>query len=98
MYSKTCLRRPLKKKTKLFLKTDYRLMQVKSFAECYKHSAMLLTFIKLPLVIKIFVLSILSGRLRRVLLYVPCICYATLGALSSYAITLLGKRKMVVYF
>ena len=30
-YSKTCLMRPLTKKT---LKTDYRLMQVKSIAEC----------------------------------------------------------------
>ena len=36
--------------------TNYRLMQVKSIAECS---------------IKTFVLSILSGRLRQVLLYVP---------------------------
>ena len=36
-------------------KTDYRLMQVKSIAE---HSAILSTFIKLPVVIKTFVLSI----------------------------------------
>ena len=41
-------------------------MQVKSVAEC---SAILLTFIKLPFVIKIFNLSILSGRLKQVLLY-----------------------------
>ena len=34
-----------------------------------EHSAILLTFIKLPFVIKIFVLSILSGQLRQVLLY-----------------------------
>ena len=35
-YSKTCLKRPLKKKTKkkLVFNTDYRLMQVKSIAEC----------------------------------------------------------------
>ena len=33
-------------------------MQVKSIAECLEHSALLLTFIKLPFVIKIFVLSI----------------------------------------
>ena len=33
-------------------------MQVKSIAECSKHSAILMTFIKLPFVIKIFVLSI----------------------------------------
>ena len=47
-------------------KTNYRLMQVKSIAEC---SAILSTFIKLPFVIKIFVLSFLSGCLRHVLLY-----------------------------
>ena len=54
-------------------KTNYRLMQVKSIAECSKgeggHSAILLTFIKLPFVIKIFVLSFLSGCLRHVFLY-----------------------------
>ena len=33
-YSKTFRKRPLKKKTKLVFKTDYRLMQVKSIAEC----------------------------------------------------------------
>ena len=39
----------------MVFKTNYRLMQVKSIAE---HSALLSTFIKLPIVIKIFVLSI----------------------------------------
>ena len=34
-----------------------------------EHSAILSTFIELPFSIKSFVLSILSGRLRRVLLY-----------------------------
>ena len=33
-------------------------MSVKSIAECSKHSAILSTFIKLPIVIKIFILSI----------------------------------------
>ena len=40
-------------------------MQVKSIAE---HSAILSTFIKLPFVNKIFILSILSGRFTQVLL------------------------------
>ena len=40
----------------MVFKTNYRLMQVKSIAEC--QSAILLTFIKLPFVIKICVLSI----------------------------------------
>ena len=34
IYSKTCLKRPLKKKTKMGFKTDFCLMQVKSIAEC----------------------------------------------------------------
>ena len=48
---------------KLVFKTNYHLMQVKSISECSKgeHSAILLTFIKLSFVIKIFVLSIFEG-------------------------------------
>ena len=34
MYSKTCLKRPLKKKTKNHFQDNYCLMQVKSIAEC----------------------------------------------------------------
>ena len=40
-------------------------MQVKSIAECSKHSAILLTFIKLPFVIKTFVLSISEWSLKK---------------------------------
>ena len=54
----------LKRTLKLVFKTDYRLMQVRSIAECSKgeHSAILSTFIKLPF--KTFVLYIFSGRFR----------------------------------
>ena len=50
----------------MVFKTDYRLMQVKSIAECSKreHSAILLTFIKLPFVFKTFVLSIFEWPLK----------------------------------
>ena len=41
----------------MVFKTDYGLMQVKSIAE-REHSAILLTFIKLPVVINTFVLSV----------------------------------------
>ena len=34
VYSKTCLKRPLSKGPKLVFKTNYRLIQVKSIAEC----------------------------------------------------------------
>ena len=43
MYSKTCLKRPLKIGNIKVLKTDGNLMQVKSIAE---HSAILMTCIK----------------------------------------------------
>ena len=50
---------------KLVFKTDYRLMQVKNIAEIPReHSAILLTFIKLPFVLKTFVLSIFEWPLK----------------------------------
>ena len=53
------------KAQKLVFKTDYRLMQVKSIAECSgEHSAILLTLIKLPFVINSFVLSIFDWPLK----------------------------------
>ena len=57
MHSKTCLKRPLLKRLKQVFKTNYCFMQGKNIAECSKgkHSAILLTFIKLPFVTKIFV-------------------------------------------
>ena len=60
VYSKTCVKGPLSKWPKMVFKTNNHLMKVKRIAECspFEHSAILLTFIKLPFVIKIFVLSI----------------------------------------
>ena len=48
------------RRQKKVVKTDIRLMQVKSIEECscVEHSAILSTFIELPFVIKIFVLSV----------------------------------------
>ena len=58
-YTKACVKQPLSKDQKLVFKINYRLMQVKSIAECSKWSILqYLTFIKLPFVIKIFVLCI----------------------------------------
>ena len=37
-YSKTCVKWPLSKSPKIVFKTNYRLMQVKSSAECSKGS------------------------------------------------------------
>ena len=50
----------------MVFKTNYRLMQVKSIAECSKgeHSAILSTFIKIPFAIKTFVLSFFEWPLK----------------------------------
>ena len=61
LYSKTCLKRPFRKKTKLGFKIDDCLMQDKSIAK--EHSAILSTFKELPFVFETFVLNI-SRRLR----------------------------------
>ena len=53
IYSKTCVERPLSKRPKFGFKTSYRLILVKSIAAC----PICVTFIKLPFVINIFVLS-----------------------------------------
>ena len=62
IYSKTCLKRPLKKKqNKLVFNTDYRLMQVKSIGAFCKT----LACIKVPFLFCLF----LSGRLTQAILY-----------------------------
>ena len=76
LYSKTCLKQPLKKKTmigfqdRLSLNADQKYcrmlrVQVKSIAEySSEHSAILLNCIKLPFVTKTFVLSIFKWPLK----------------------------------
>ena len=61
-YSKTCLKRPLSKRPKLVFKTNYRLMQVKSIAECSNAS------LSEHLSLRSLFCLVLSGRLRQVLL------------------------------
>ena len=56
---KPVLRGHSKRRSKLVFKTDYRLMQVQG-----EPSAILSSFIKLPFVIKIFVLSIFEWPLK----------------------------------
>ena len=59
-YSKTCLKWPLKPKTKIGFQDRLSLNAAQKYCRMLQgeHSAIPLTFIKLPLVIKIFVLSI----------------------------------------
>ena len=60
MNSKTCVKRPLSKRTKIGIQYSLSLNAGQKYCR---------TFIKLPFVIKIFVLSILSVRFTQVLLY-----------------------------
>ena len=70
-YSKICLKRSLKKKTKMCFSDRLLLIAGQKYCRMlqWEHSAILSTFMKLPFVIRIFALSILRGRLRQGLLY-----------------------------
>ena len=65
-YSKTCLKRPLKKKTKIGFQDRLSLNAGQKYCRMLplEHSAILLTFIKLPFAFKIFVLSIFEWLLK----------------------------------
>ena len=66
IYSKTCLKRTLSKRPKLFFKFNYPLMQVKSIAESSKGS--ILQYFRpsfsYPLSLRSLFCLFLSGRLR----------------------------------
>ena len=70
-YSKTYVKRGLSKRPKHGFHDRLSLIAGQKYCRMLQreHSAILLTFIKLPVVIKTFVLSILSGRFTHVLLY-----------------------------
>ena len=70
-YSKTREKRPLSKRPKIRFQDQLLLNAGQRYCRMlqWEHSAILLTSIKLRFVIKIFVLSFLSGRLTPVLLY-----------------------------
>ena len=58
-YSKTCVKQPLSKRQKIGFRDQISLNAGQKYCRLLQgeHSAKLLTFIKLPVVIKIFVLS-----------------------------------------
>ena len=66
VYSKTCLKRPLSKKTKLVFQDQLSLNAGQKYCRKLKgeHSAILLIFIKLPFVFKTFVLSFFEWPLK----------------------------------
>ena len=72
LYNKTCVKRPLSKRPKTGFQDQLLLNAGQKYCRMLQgeHSAILFNFIKLPLVIKIFVVSILCGCIRQVLLYI----------------------------
>ena len=66
IYSKTCLMRPLKKNTKIGFQDQLSLNAGQEYCRMLQgeNSAILSTFIKLPYVIKIFVLSFCEWPLK----------------------------------
>ena len=81
LYSKTCLVRPLSKRPKFVFKTNYRLMQVKSIAECSKRSILQYFWPSLSyhLSLRSLFCLFLSGCLGQVLLqflfrYIVSVC------------------------
>ena len=71
LYSKTCVKRPLSKRPQIGFQDQLSLNAGQNYCRMLQgeHSAILLTFIKLPFVIKIIVCLFLSGRFTQVLLY-----------------------------
>ena len=70
-YSKTCVKQPLSKRPKMFFKTDYPLMQVKSFAKCSKRSILqhFQPSLNYHLSLRHLFCLFLSGSFTQVLLY-----------------------------
>ena len=66
-YIKTCLKQSLKRRPKIVFQDRLSLNAGLKFCRRFKgeHSAILSTFIKLPFVIKIFVLSIFEWPLKK---------------------------------
>ena len=69
LYSKPCLKQPLKRRPELGFKTDNRLLQAKVLQNAPKHSAILSACIKLTIVFNPFVLSIFERPINTGLLY-----------------------------
>ena len=86
MYSKTCLKQPLKTPQKLVFKTYYRLMQVKSIAECSKR-AFLQYFghaLSYHLSLRSLFFLFLSGRFRQFCLFLFFFLYIPSQQLWSW--------------
>ena len=75
MYSITCLKRPLSKRQQIGFQDQLSLDAGQKYCRMLQgeHSAILSTFIKLPFVIKIIVLSIFKWPFYTGLMYIPVV-------------------------
>ena len=87
--SKTCVKQPLSKRSKFDFQDQLLLNACQKHCRVLQgeHSAILLAFIKLPFVIKIFVLSFLSGRFTQVLLYMYLSPFDDVHILGTFGIS-----------
>ena len=102
LYSKTCLKGPHKKKTKIGFQDRLSLNAGQKYCRMLQgeHSAILSTFIKLPFVIKIFVLSIFEWLLKTGFTVYPNLYYQ--GVLqrdcTGFLCYLLLELEAVLFF
>ena len=87
LYSKTCLKRPFKK-AKIGFQDQLSLNAGQKYCRMLQreHSAILLTFIKLPFASETFFGLILSGRSRQVLLYENGTTLCMLGNFACFCV------------
>ena len=94
-YSKTCVNRPLSRIRKIGSQDQLSLNAGQKYCRMLQgeHSAILSTFIKLPLVFKIFVLPIFERRFTQGLLYSTAVQYVAIICTLVAAIIYMYKIK-----
>ena len=96
-YSKTCLKRLLKKNTKIGFQYQLSLNAGQKYCRMLplEHSAILSTFIKLPFPLRPLFCLFLSGRLRQVLLFVLFVCFFVALRPMSTAMVIAGQSVLL---
>ena len=94
MYSKTCLKWPLKKKTEICFQDRLSLNAGQKYCRMFQgeHSAILLTFIKLPFVINTFVLSCFEWPLKTG--FTVYDCKKLTSWKNGFGVNLIGKFQL----
>ena len=104
-YSKTCVKRPITKRQKIGFQDRLSLNAGQKYRRMLqgKHSAILSTFIKLPLMsLRPLFCLFLSGHFTQVLLYVkwfPVLLYVQMGNHNRYSqLNMIGYKFLVQIF